>query len=85
MRSTEVKQGDKTKDNAGATLVKDEERATGSVSWAAHAAYVRAMGGGLSLFLLVFAVASDKFMAVSPNPNPSSNPNPNPNPNPPEP
>mmetsp|Transcript_19797 Transcript_19797/g.50032 ORF Transcript_19797/g.50032 Transcript_19797/m.50032 type:complete len:884 (+) Transcript_19797:966-3617(+) len=64
-RSTEVKQGDKTKDNAGATLVKDEERATGSVSWAAHAAYVRAMGGGLSLFLLVFAVASDKFMAVA--------------------
>merc|ERR1719506_3068890 len=65
VRSTEVKQGDKTKDNAGATLVKDEERATGSVSLAAHAAYVRAMGGGLSLFLLIFAVASDKFVAVA--------------------
>ena len=65
IRSAEVKMGDKTKDNAGATLVKDEERATGSVSWATHMAYVRAMGGWLSIVLLLFAVACDKFVAVA--------------------
>ena len=65
IRSAEVKLGDKTKDNAGATLVKDEERASGSVSWATHMAYVRAMGGGLSIVLLLFAVACDKFVAVA--------------------
>ena len=64
-RSANVKMGDKTKDNAGATLVMDEERATGSVSWATHMTYVRAMGGGLSLGLLFLAVAADKFFAVA--------------------
>ncbi len=84
--------GDKTKDDAGATLVKDEERATGSVryyappphassvasslahahhrpsaqvSWGTHLAYVKAMGGTLSLLVMVVAVAWDKFLAVA--------------------
>ena len=65
IRSAEVRLGDKTKDNAGATLVKDEERATGSVSWATHMQYVRAMGGVSSIALLLFAVACDKFVAVA--------------------
>ena len=49
--------GDKTKDDAGATLVKDEERATGKVGWDVYMAYLNACGGvkmGVVLGIMCF-------------------------------
>ena len=44
---------DKAATNKGTTLVNDEERATGSVSWATHYGYLQEMGGvGFGLILL---------------------------------
>jgi len=57
--------GDRSSTSKGSVLVKDEERATGSVSFATHLAYLRAMGGVPFGITLILAVAWDKFCAVS--------------------
>ena len=63
-RGSEKAMGDATKDNKGAALTGDEERATGSVSWAAHYAYLRAMGGPCKGLLLLLFISWDKSVAV---------------------
>jgi len=72
--------GEKTKNNAGSQLVMEEERATGSVSWAIHLHYLRAAGGiffGLVLLLGCFwerfvLVATDYWLSIWVNPYSSS-------------
>ena len=51
---SELLVGDVTKNAAGSKLVQEEERATGSVSWAVHLQYLHAAGGvGFGLVLLL--------------------------------
>ena len=61
---SEVAAGDKTKNANGSRLMKDEEMATGSVSWAAHLDYLRAMGGVCFGVLLLVMCVWDKAVAV---------------------
>ena len=63
-RGSEKAMGDATKGNKGAAITGDEERATGSVSWEAHLAYLRAMGGPFKGLLLLLFISWDKSVAV---------------------
>lgn len=53
------------KSTEGAILVKDEERATGSVSWATHLIYLKAAGGVCFGVILLLACFWERFCIVA--------------------
>jgi ABC-type multidrug transport system fused ATPase/permease subunit len=49
----------------GTVLTVDEERATGSVSWAMHRAYLKAMGGSCLGVIFLFGMIWERFLLVA--------------------